>query len=69
MFFMPSLNSELIELRLLKALRVLRGMKQDDLAAAVGRSQTWVSFVETGRILPAPEQTRKIAQALDLDEK
>ena len=48
----------------LKNARVLAGIKQRDLAAAIQRSQTWLSFVESGRIAPDSEMRRKIAEAL-----
>jgi|WetSurMetagenome_2_1015567.scaffolds.fasta_scaffold1106696_2 DNA-binding XRE family transcriptional regulator len=61
-------NIELTERRL-KSIRVLYGLKQSELAAHIGRSQTRLSFVESGKLLPQPEEARKIAEILKAYER
>ncbi len=51
----------------LKAFRILYGLKQEELARIVGRSQSWVSLVEGGRLLPQRNEAEKIARALKVD--
>ena len=58
-----STNMELTERRL-KSMRVLHGLKQSELAKAISRSQAWVSLVETGKLIPQPEQLRQIRKIL-----
>ena len=51
----------------LKAFRILYGLKQEELARIVGRSQPWISLVEGGKLLPQREEAKKIARALKVD--
>ncbi len=51
----------------LKAFRILYGLKQEELARIVGRSQSWVSLVEGGRLLPQRNEAEKIAKVLKVD--
>ena len=53
-----------MESRLIAALRVLRGMTQRQLATDVGRSQTWVSFVESGKVIPRDKELQKLKTVL-----
>ncbi len=50
--------------RRLRIFRIDRGLRQSDLAAVIGKSQSWVSLVETGRLLAQPEDIVKINSAL-----
>jgi transcriptional regulator with XRE-family HTH domain len=56
-------NMELTE-RKLKAARVLYGFKQSELAKAVGRSQAWLSLVESGKIIPQNTEYCKLEHIL-----
>ena len=51
----------------LKAVRVLHGLKQQELAQRIGRSQPWLSRVENGELLPQREEVEKIAKELKTD--
>ena len=51
----------------LKAFRILYGLKQEELARIVGRSQPWLSLVEGGKLLPQEDEAEKIAKALKID--
>ncbi len=46
----------------LKAVRVLHGLKQQELAQKIGRSQPWLSRVENGELLPQRREVEKIAK-------
>ena len=48
----------------LKITRVIHGLKQEDLAQQIGRSQSWLSRVESGKLLPQRAEAEKIAEAL-----
>lgn len=52
--------------RFIQEKRLARGMRSESLASAIGRSQSWVSRVETGmmKTLPEPEALAAIAKAL-----
>ena len=52
---------------LLRSARNLRGMTQDDLAEKIGRSRAWVSFLETGKIIPPRQKLYDVATALGMD--
>jgi len=54
--------------RLFKAVRVFRGLTQCELARTIGRSQPWLSQVESGKRLPQPEEARKLAEILKITE-
>jgi len=51
----------------LKAVRILHGLKQKELAQKVGRSQPWLSRVENGELLPQRREVEKIAKELKND--
>ncbi len=51
----------------LKAVRVLHGLKQQELAQKIGRSQPWLSRVENGELLPQREEAEKISDILGMD--
>jgi len=51
----------------LKAVRILNGLKQTELAQKVGRSQPWLSRVENGELLPQRKEVEKIAKELKTD--
>lgn len=48
----------------LRAYRILRGMRQEDLARRVGCSRQMVSLWETGHSLPSPAMLTKLCRAL-----
>ncbi len=50
--------------RTLKALRVLRGLRQADLALRVGRSTSWVCQVERGLVEPSDLDVALICRVL-----
>ena len=50
--------------RTLKALRVLRGLRQADLAGKVGRSTSWVCQLERGLIEPSDLDIALICRVL-----
>ncbi len=50
--------------RTLKALRVLRGLRQVDLAQKVGRSTSWVCQVERGFVEPSDLDVALICRVL-----
>ena len=50
--------------RKLKALRVLRGLRQADLALKVGRSASWVCQLERGLIEPSDLDVALICRVL-----
>ena len=50
--------------RTLKALRVLRGLRQEDLALRVGRSTSWVCQVERGLVEPSDLDVALICRVL-----
>ena len=54
---------------ILKAVRVLHGLRQKDLARKVGRSRPWVSLVENGKLDPQREEAEKIAKVLRIDSE
>lgn len=54
---------------LLRSARNLRGMTQDDLAEKVGRSRTWISFLETGKMVAHRQKLYEIAEALQMDAR
>jgi len=53
-----------IQISPLKYERVIRGVRQCDLAAAVGIHFTLLSQIEAGRRLPKPEDKKNLAKAL-----
>ncbi len=56
-------------MNILKALRVLHGLRQKDLAYKVGRSRPWVSLVESGKLEPQREEAERIAKVLRIDSE
>lgn len=48
----------------LKAYRVLRGMRQEDLARRLGCSRQMVSLWESGHSLPSPPMLTKLCRVL-----
>ncbi len=51
----------------LKAIRILHGLKQQELAQRIGRSQPWLSRVENGELLPQRKEVEKMARELKTD--
>jgi len=49
---------------MVKALRVLKGARQIDMAKRIGRSQTWWSFIESAQLRPTPMDARRISKLL-----
>ncbi len=54
-------------MRALRAARVLSGFTQEDLGAAIGKQQAWVSLVENGRMLPTKSEAAEIAKVLQVE--
>ncbi len=54
-------------LRALRAARALSGFTQEDLAAAIGKQQAWVSLVESGRMLPTKSEAAEISKVLQVE--
>ncbi len=53
----------------IRAVRVLEGFNQETLGKQVGKSQSWVSRVESGRLLPEREEAERIAEVLRIDSE
>jgi len=51
----------------LKAARVLQGLRQSDLAAKLGRSQSWVCELERGLIEPSDLDVALICRVLKVN--
>ena len=51
----------------LKAVRVLRGLRQSDLAEKLGRSQSWVCELERGLIEPSDLDVALICRVLKVN--
>jgi len=51
----------------LKAIRLLRGMPQTELCKKIGLSRPLLVSIETGRVIPGPEQLQKIELALGIE--
>lgn len=49
----------------LQTMRLATGLRQGDVARAIGMSQEWLSRVETGDTLPAAEQVALIVEVLN----
>ncbi len=62
-----TMRTEKPSFHLLPALRVGRGLSQEQLAAMMNRSQSWLSRVEAGRLIPSRQQTIDIARALEVE--
>ncbi len=54
-------------MRALRAARVLSGFTQEDLGAAIGKQQAWVSLVESGRMLPTKSEAAEISKVLRVE--
>ena len=52
----------------MRALRILRGLTQGELAIQVGISRPYISAVECGTLQPTPETEQRIREALEWDE-
>lgn len=50
-----------------RARRVELGLTQNELAEAIGRSQTWVSGFESGRTVPLLDSVLLVARSLGLE--
>jgi len=48
----------------LRVMRAVRHMKQNDLAKAAGVPTAYISYLESGRMIPTPEQARSLKRAL-----
>ncbi len=53
----------------IRAVRVLEGFNQETLGKQVGKSQSWVSRVESGKLLPEREEAERIAEVLRIDSE
>lgn len=51
----------------IRARRCEKGLRQDDVSAAVGLSRNYISDLECGRYTPSLEALTRIAKFLDLD--
>lgn len=49
----------------LKTLRTMRGLTQEELAKMTGIPNTYLSLMETGKVVPAGEWDAAIRRALD----
>jgi len=58
------MKGDQIDGRSIAALRVLKGMTQRQLAVSLNRSQTWMSFVESGKLSPQVREQEKIRDVL-----
>lgn len=47
--------------------RLLLDMDQWSLGEAIGKSASWISLLEQGRVNPDPATTAKLAEALGID--
>ncbi len=56
-----------LSMRALRAARVMSGFTQEDLGAAIGKQQAWVSLVESGRMLPTKSEAAEIAKVLRVE--
>ena len=56
-----------MQARIFAAIRELRGIKQEDLAVQIGRSQSWISLLENGKVQPNEFDIVRIASALCVD--
>jgi transcriptional regulator with XRE-family HTH domain len=56
-----------MQARIFAAVRELRGLKQKDLALQIGRSQSWISLLENGKIQANEFDVERIASALGVD--
>ncbi len=54
-------------MKMLRVLRVAKGLKQEELALRIGKSQPWLSMVEHGKIQPNPSEANRVAEALKCD--
>jgi len=54
-------------MRALRAARVMSGLTQEDLGAAIGKQQAWVSLVESGRMLPTKSEAAEISKVLQVE--
>lgn len=52
----------------LRTIRAARGLSQKDLAKLTGIPNTYISDMETGKMLPNPEWEARIHKALDWPE-
>lgn len=52
--------------RLIKLLRVARGLSQEDLAEAIGSSPSYVSSIEIGRSSPGFRWLKKVAKFFEM---
>lgn len=55
--------------RKIKSERLIKGLKQFELAKRAGISNTYLSDIETGRTTPSLRTLNRLAKALDLDVK
>ena len=55
--------------RLVRRLRLERGLTQDELGGALGMNKSGVSALELGRAFPPPEKLEALAEALAVDAK
>lgn len=53
----------------LRTLRVLRGLTQEELAQLTGIPNTYLSLIETGKVVPAGEWEIRIRAALGWTEE
>ncbi len=53
----------------IRAVRVLEGFNQETLGKQVGKSQSWVSRVESGKLLPERREGERIAEVLRIDSE
>ena len=54
----------MLDLKRIRAARSYHGLTQQDLAAKLNRSQAWVSYLESGQLLPSTEILRELHRIL-----
>jgi len=52
-------------MKILKVMRAIYELKQEDLAREVGRSRPWLSLVENGKLEPQREQAERLTKLLE----
>lgn len=57
--------NEPIKFHKIKSMRENKNMTQSELAKMIGINRTWLSWIETGRLIPIKDTLLKISRALD----
>lgn len=54
-------------MNILKTMRAIYGLRQEDLAKELGRSRPWLSLVENGKLEPQQEQKERLDELFGID--